>query len=159
MSMELHVLSDKQVTSIAEWQRAIDAERFPLRLVADINVAAVDGFLPATLDGRETGFECFHDDASETMKDLGVSSFDHAWRFALGLRWLGSRIDELYAAWMAAAAYAEATGGVIFDHEEGKVLSPRQARASIAKLVRDRPRAEALMEEVRKRFEAGGRLS
>ena len=104
----------------------------------------------------ETGFECFHDDASETVKHLGASRFDHSWRFALGLRWRGSSMDELFAAWMAATAYAEATGGVIFDHEEGKVLTPQQARALIAKMVRDRPRMEAAIEKIKKKFEAEG---
>lgn len=153
MSMELHVLSDRQLASIAEWQRAIDAKGFPLKLAADVDLSAAQGLLPARLDGRETGFECFHDDANETMESLGKSNFDHRWRFALGLRWLGSRMDELYAAWMAAAAYAAATDGVVFDHEEGKVFTPRRARDRVAKLMRDRSRLEAIMEAIKKEFE------
>lgn len=152
MSMELHVLSDRPLNSVVEWQRAITVERYPLRLAADVQFAAVQGFLPATLDGRQTGFECYHDNAAATMNFLGSADFDRQWKHALGLRWLGSKFDELTAAWMAATAYAAATGGIIFDHERGKPLSVEEARATVAAILRDRPRAEAMLEKIEAEF-------
>jgi len=35
--------------------------------------------------------------------------------------------DELRASFMAATAYARATGGVVFDTESGEVMSPDRA--------------------------------
>jgi hypothetical protein len=56
MSMELHVLSDRPLNSVAEWQRAIDREGFQLRLSSDIQFATASGMLPVTLEGKQTGF-------------------------------------------------------------------------------------------------------
>ena len=137
MSMELEVLSDRRLALTAEWQRAIDVERFPLKLDPAVSFDDVRELFPATLGGRQTGFECFHDDADNTMKELGEENFTYRWRFALGFRWLGSSVDELQAAWMAATAYAGATGGVVFDCESGKVLSLQQARDAVGGIVRD----------------------
>src|SRR6185437_11952818 len=120
MSMELHVLSDLQLKSIGEWQQAIENEKYPLQLASDTNLSSVDGLLPSIIEGRRTGFECYHDDSIETMGFLGWNHFPHRWTFAIGLRWRGD-IDELLAAWMAATAYAAATAGVVFDHEQAIV--------------------------------------
>ena len=46
MSMELHVLSDRPLNSVVEWQRAIDREGFQLRLSSDIQFATASGMLP-----------------------------------------------------------------------------------------------------------------
>jgi hypothetical protein len=154
MSMELHVFSDRQLRSIAEWQRALDEERYPLQLAADVILRSVDGFLPSTLDGRHTGFECFRDDANATMDVLGRHLIVHPWRFALGLRWRGD-FDELQAAWTAATAYAAAADGVIFDHEVAKIVTPEQGRETVAEILAARPRVDAVMAEIMKKLAAG----
>ncbi len=41
MSMELYVLSDRSLTSIAEWQLAIDSSGFPLRLSAAVRLVQI----------------------------------------------------------------------------------------------------------------------
>jgi hypothetical protein len=151
--MEMHVLSDRRLGSIAEWQRAIDAEGFPLWLAPDVELTATQGFLPARLERKQTGFECFHDDARKTMSFLGNEKFDHRWANALGFRWTGDAA-EMQAAWMAATAYASATGGVVFDHQEGKVFTPLQAREIVSDIVRDLPAAEAIMEKIKGKFSA-----
>lgn len=152
MAMELHVLSDRRLNSIAEWQQAIDAEKYPLQLGADMNPGAVDGLLPAVMNGQQVGFECFNDRAPETMNFLGNDQFNRPWKYALGFRWRGSGFEELKAAWMAATAYAAATGGIIFDHEEGKVLTPQQGRKLAAKFISESPRIKARLEEIKKQF-------
>ena len=43
MAMELYVFSDRRLASIAEWQRAINAERFSLRLLTETPFEELDG--------------------------------------------------------------------------------------------------------------------
>jgi len=155
--MEMHVLPDRRLGSITEWQRAIDDENFLLRLDPDGDLLKARGFWPATLAGKQSGFELYHDDAARTLDSLGRALFDRDWQYALGFRWLGSRFEELESAWMAAIAYAAATGGIIFDHEEGKVLTPQEARETVRSIVSDRPATEAILEEVKRRFSPGAR--
>ena len=131
MSMELIIFSDKQLGSVQEWQAAIDAEGFPLRLSADVIFDRISGFFPMHLRGELTGFECYHEDPDEIIAmnpDLGI---DHPWKFALAFRWLGSKWNEFIAAWMAATAYIRATDGIIIDGEDLKFYTAAQARAVV----------------------------
>jgi hypothetical protein len=126
MSLEFSVLSDRRLSSTAEWQQAIDAEGFPLRLDPACVLAEANGFLPAHVGDKLTGFECHHDDAGEMIDSYPDIDFGRRWAYALGLRIIGDH-DELRAAFMAATAYARATGGVVWDGESGEVMSPDRA--------------------------------
>jgi hypothetical protein len=137
MSMELSLLSDRQLHSIAEWQTAIDIEGFPLRLSAEKAIDAIDGFLPSYLEGRLTGFECNRWDPSEVLSSYAAVDFGHAWKYALAFRWIGSKRDEMRAAWMAATAYARATDGVVFDGLDNEIRSPQQALEVVRDLESD----------------------
>jgi hypothetical protein len=53
---------------------------------------------------------------------------------------------------MAATAYAVATAGIIFDHEEGRVFTPQQGRELVIKLLAERPRAKAFMEDIARKL-------
>ena len=126
MSIEFSVLSDRRLSSTAEWQQAIDAEGFPLRLDPTCELAQAGGFFPAHFGDKLTGFECYHDDAGEVIDGNSDIDFGRRWAYALGLR-IGGDEDELRAAFMAATAYARATGGVVWDGESGEVMSPDRA--------------------------------
>jgi hypothetical protein len=128
MSIEIHVLSDRQLPSIAAWQQAITVEAFALALEVELEKAS--GFVPAFLSGRQSGFELYHDDAAELMEtytDTPGLVFDHAWKHALSFRW-GSLDHEGISAFMAATAYARATGGVVFEPQEGVLMAPDQSK-------------------------------
>ena len=153
MSMELHVLSDQRLNNSAEWQHAMNLASYPVQL-SDVQFASINGFATVALNGAQTGFECFHDDASKAMNFLGRENFGYQWKYALGFRWRGTSLDELQAAWMAATAYAAATGGIVFDHEAGKVLTLREARAAVDRIVRNIPRIAETLATIRKEFEA-----
>jgi hypothetical protein len=127
MAMELWVLSDRQLNSIAEWQSAIDFEEFPLKLTDETPFEKLSGFLPARLGNEPTGFECSHWNAIEFMRDMSNANFGHDWKYVLAFRW-GRNLNEMRAAWIAGSAYAQATGGVVFDDQEGKVRSAMEAR-------------------------------
>ena len=108
--------------------------------------------MPVLLNGERSGFEVFHDAASDTIDSFGRGNFDRAWTFALGFRWLGSSLNELLAAWMAATAYADVTRGVVFDHEEGRLLSPQEARQIVQIIAGDIPRMEAILADIKAKY-------
>jgi hypothetical protein len=146
MAIEMFVFSDRQLKSIAEWQTAIDAEGFPLKL-KDVNFDKQSGFLPALLNGEPTGFECYHDLGDDFIREAEDLNFDRAWKFVLGFRWIGD-FYEFQAAWMAGAAYAVATNGMVLDDEGGTFLGAVEAREEARKIVRDMPKLEAIMREL-----------
>ncbi|MFZ3349579.1 MAG: hypothetical protein WA268_01760 [Xanthobacteraceae bacterium] len=127
MSMELWVFSDRQLSSIAGWQAAIDVEGYPLKLSDEMTFETLDGFLPSQLRGELTGFECYHDNAKEVMHANSAINFGHDWKCALGFRWLGSNGKEGLAAWMAGTAYARATSGVVFNDQDGRFRSASES--------------------------------
>lgn len=166
MSMELWILSDKKLDSIAQWQAAIDIEHYPLRLSAEVPFETLNGFLPSSLQDDLTGFECYHENAAEFVRSNPRVHFDHDWKYVLAFRWLGSKRNELLAAWLAAAAYASATDGVIIDDQEEKIRNAAEARdvargiyhapefdikpmidELIPKLGRELPKAEELLRQ------------
>jgi hypothetical protein len=138
MSLEIHALSDRKLASIADWQQAIEAEGFGLQLSAARAFEDLKGFLPAQSGGTKTGFECYHDDARELLVEYDGIDFGREWKFALSFRWGGNLVACL-AAYMAATAYAKATDGVVFDTEEGQILTPQQATEYARQMERDLP--------------------
>ena len=138
MSIEISVLSDRQLASTAEWQQAIEAEGFPLRLDPTMKLDEAGGFFPAHFGEKLTGFECYHDDATEMIESYPDIDFGHRWAHALGLR-IGGDYDELRATFMAATAYARATGGAVWDSESGEVMSPDRAAEMTREIDRDTP--------------------
>jgi hypothetical protein len=126
MSMEMYVLSDTTLSSIDVWQRMIEARGFRMRLSTERTLAELRGALPVLLDGELTSFECDHWDASDVLAERPNIDFGHAWRHALAFRW-GGDLSASVAAGIAAACYAEASEGVVFEGQEGKVLTAQQA--------------------------------
>ena len=125
MSIEMFVLSDRKLGSIAEWQQAIDAEGFDLKLDTSRPIEALSGHLPARRGEQHAGFECDHWDAAEIL-DLDTDiDFGRRWTQCLAFRFGG----DFYALWganAAAAAYARATDGVVFDAESRRGVAAGQ---------------------------------
>jgi hypothetical protein len=154
MSMEILVLSDERLATMADWQRAIDAEGFALVLSEKATFAALSGFLPARWDKTPTGFECEHDDAREVMAVYASVNFGHEWKYALAFRW-ASDLRECMAAFMAAVAYARATHGIVFDPQESEILTPQQASEVTRGMAKDLPEIERSLLAVAKKFAPG----
>jgi hypothetical protein len=142
MSMEIHVFSDRTLSSIAAWQEAINAEGFDLQLSAEASLPAVKGFPPARLGDRTTGFECYHDDPRELLIGYQGIESGHEWRHALSFRW-GGDLVECLAAHTAAAAYARATEGVLFDPDSGELLTSQQAVDRVREIEQELPAIQA----------------
>jgi hypothetical protein len=133
MSMEIHILSDRLLTSIAAWQAAIDAEGFDLKLDQEVQLQTTSGFVPAMLHGKLSGFECYHDDFRElkaSYSDVPYFKSCPDWKQVLSFRW-GSLAHEGVSVFMASAAYAKATEGVVYDPEDGKILTQKEVRALV----------------------------
>jgi hypothetical protein len=130
MSMEVHVFSNERLPSIASWQKAIDADGFDLKLDPEVQFESASGFLPALLYGKQSGFECYHDPfdgLKETYHDLPYFKSCPDWKYVLSFRW-GSIAHEGVSIFMAAIAYAKATGGVIYEPQEGRTATVDEAR-------------------------------
>lgn len=147
MSMEIYALSDKRLSSIAAWQEAIDAEQFALTLNTERPFGELQGFLPAVWQGRQAGFECDHWQPNDVLDGYSQVGFDHRWKYCLAFRW-GADARACLGAYKAASAYANATGGVVFDPESGKVLTPPQAKQVAQQVERDLPSFEQMMRSV-----------
>ena len=146
MSMEICVLSDRRLASIAAWQAAIDAHGFSLRLSPEASFEALGGHLPSQRgDDRIGGFECYHDPVREIFEGSPRVDFGRPWTYALSFRW-GGNLAACASAWMAAAAYAEAVDGVVFDPQEGEIVAPARALEIAREIERELPRLEAEME-------------
>jgi hypothetical protein len=149
--MELFVLSDRQLASIAEWQRAISAESFPLQLFGETPLAAQRGLLPARLGGNPTGFECAQMDADDLMAKYREVDFGHRWRHAFSVRWDGADLYQNPAALMASAAYAKATGGMVLDCVAKKLVTPQHT----AKIAREFEADIPVVQEILRRVAEG----
>lgn len=154
MSMELYVFSDTQLESIAAWQQAIDAAGFPLRLSAVRPFAELSGVLPVQLNDRQTAFECDHwdaDDQEDIIETYDDVDFGRRWKYLLAFRWTGNPYEGI-AAYMAGSAYAKATDGIVFDCEEGKIISPERAGEVAGEIERQIPLIEETMRRMREKF-------
>jgi hypothetical protein len=150
MSLEMFVLSDRELNSIADWQVAIDAEGHPLKLDPGVHLETHFGFLPAHLRGQSTGFECDHFPAAEFIRETretGSVDIPHDWKYVLAFRW-GGDFNELQAVCMAATAYASAVNGVVLDDQEAKIRSVAETRAGVQETVNNIPKMEAIMREL-----------
>src|SRR3954464_11375644 len=135
MSIEIFVLSDRRLGSIEEWQKAIEQDGFPLRLSTECTFERLNGYLPANWRDKSAGFECDHFDAAEFIDNMRDFDFGRRWGHVLAFRF-GGDFNELMGAYAAAAAYARATDGVLFDGESGEVLAPDQALQAARDIVK-----------------------
>jgi hypothetical protein len=127
-----------------EWQEAATHLLFPIKFSPG-PVNEVKGFLPVSWKDRSTGFECNHwtvGDIQESYKDVKI---DQRFTSALVFRW-GSDFYELVAALQAAAAYAMATDGMVFDCEAEEIYNIDRA----VKIARE---TEAALPQVENAFQ------
>jgi hypothetical protein len=146
MSMEMYVLSPRRLTSMDKWQESAEDLRFPIKFPEPLLIDEMRGFLPVYWKNRKTGFECDHwvvEDIQETYKAVKI---DQRFTSAIAFRW-GADFNELVAAWQAAAAYAVAADGIVFDCETGEIYSAARA----VEIARDTeaalPQAELAMQQ------------
>lgn len=141
MSMQICVLADSKLGSIAEWQEAIDTDKFPLRLSSP----EPNRNLGARLNEEETSIEYGIYDFSELKNTYPHVSFGRDWKFVVAFTW-SSDLAQGIASWMAATAYAGATGGIVFDEQEGKLLTPDKSLQIARDMEQSRPEVEGAIQ-------------
>lgn len=125
MSLDFYVLCNRPLSSLKEWQSSIAELGFDLEITSECKVASMAGFLPATLHGDHTGFECSVFSAEELMKTYDEIDFEGSWLFAYAM-YTGS-VGGCVSALIAAAAIAKLTDGLAFDPQESLVMKPDEA--------------------------------
>jgi hypothetical protein len=149
MSLEIFALSHRRLASLLDWQLSIDSEGFGVTLPPDVSMDELRGFLPVRFDAVETGFECDHNNAEKIMSLYHQVDFGQRWAHCLSFRCRGD-FDEWLAANAAAAAYAKATDGIVFDPQEGVLMSPQQALAAFSDMKKQLPEARRMVEMIAK---------
>lgn len=144
MALEAFVLSPRRLASFDEWQTAVDQEKWPLKFLYDGQFAEVKGFLPVDWKGRKTGFECDHWSLEDLREAIEGKEVDPTYIHVLSFRW-GRDFYESIAVAQASAAYALATGGVLFDCEEGKIKSADEAADMARQIEAFLPEIEAAL--------------
>lgn len=151
MSMSLYILSDGKLSSMGAWQQAIDTEGFPIRLPLRLPMSQAIGVLAIKYRDQGTAFEYRPRAAGDVMTEMKHIDFGRRWKFAFELIW-GGDVNAGISAFAAAAAYARATGGVVLDCEQGKIISAQQAATIAIDLEKGIPMIEAAVRKVMEQF-------
>src|SRR5262249_4092148 len=116
-------------------------EGFDLKLDQSRPIEKLRGHLPAKRGDQHAGFECDHFNPAELLdqEELADVDFGHRWTQMLAFR-VGGDFLAFWGAFAAAAAYARATDGVVFDGESGEVLTPDKAAEIARHVERDLPK-------------------
>jgi hypothetical protein len=149
--MEVFVFSDRRLSSMNEWQRAIDSDHLGIVLPVDDSLDGLRGYLPIHHHGKKTGFECRHRDAAEIMTFLHDVDLGQRWSQCLCFIW-GGDLDEGLAASMASAAYAKAAEGIVYDPQDNVIMSPREALDLARRMEDELPKAKQIVAEAVKKL-------
>ncbi len=147
---EIFVFSDRQLGSIAEWQKAIDKEGFALRLSTSDFSDEVSGHVPARLGHDDAGFECDQADSAALMARYPDVDFGHAWKCVRAFR-SGPDLKPNIASWIGAVIFANVTGGKVFDPQEGKLYAPEDVLSSLREVEGDILQVEDELKKLKER--------
>jgi hypothetical protein len=125
MSVDLYGFVDHNSTlTILEWEQAIDASHFPLRLDKNIDLRKLSGFFPVVLKNNKTGFYFLNTDVKELanhIPEVKKQRCTAAYDFSFG----GHFLEGASAYYMAAALVASFDGRA-FDPQSGMWLDSKQ---------------------------------
>jgi hypothetical protein len=124
MTMELYALCARPIADVSEWQSALDACGFDLRLRAEKIPPASKGHLPAVWRGHEAGFECGSMSVSELRDDYSDVDLGGPWACVYAFYF--ATYASCAGALMAAAACVRVTDGVAYDPQENRLMTAEQ---------------------------------
>ena len=133
MSMDLYVFVDHSSTlTVLEWQQAIDASHFPLRLDESIDLQKLSGFFPVVLKNKKTGFYFFNTDIEELGNHIpGVKRQGSTAGYDFNF---GGHFLEGASAYYMAAALVVSFNGRAFDPQSGKWLDSKELQTIAGEL-------------------------
>jgi hypothetical protein len=149
MSYEAYIFCDRVIRSITDWQRHIDDLGFEVRIDSDRDLLTSKGHLPAIWHDREVGFEFGPIDCEDVFRTYDDLDLGGPWRHSFALYW--NTLPGFVGAWVCAAAYGKAVGGVVFDPQESVLLSPDAAVRHAQSAIDSLPSIEALLAAQRRR--------
>ncbi|WP_244507725.1 hypothetical protein [Methylobacterium phyllostachyos] len=113
------------MSDLAEWQAAINALGFALTLEAEQIPPATQGYLPATWQGRQAGFECSVIPLSDLTETYPEIEFGGPWACVYAFYF--ATFAGCAGTWMAVAACAKQLEGIAYDPQEGNLLAAEDA--------------------------------
>src|SRR5262245_10243774 len=144
MSMELHVFFCGQLPAKTALTRAMKELGFPLAIApAKGALERQNGFMPMRLGRDETGVEFDIFDGRAAIEDLaGSEDVDPRLDRSANFRWSGDE-TEMLCALGAAAALAKLVDGVVFDPQDGRLLTVAEAIGVAHENLKERVKAAA----------------
>ena len=112
----LVILRDDQLPSIAQWQRALYDAGINLQLDAIEDLRGHTGYLPAKLNGIDSGFEWYFGPVDEVFGQTpdGIGGRGHAASFVTH-----GEVHETLCALYAAGVLTGISNGLFFDEDAG----------------------------------------
>lgn len=130
MSMDLYVFVDHpSALTVLEWQKAIDALHYPVRLDESIDLNTFTGFFPVTLQSKKTGFYFSNADAPEEIPGADLQRSTAVYDFNFGGHFL-----EAASAYYVAAALVASFHGRAFDSETEEWLDAKELRTAAGEM-------------------------
>lgn len=123
--MSYIVFSNRHLVSAKDWQASLNELGFAITLDADGDhpIVTLSGHKPSTWNKQEAGFECYPGHATETVESIDIyDGFDFGGPWTSMMELYYSGFAGMAGAAMAAAAYAQATGGIVFEPEGGDIF-------------------------------------
>ncbi|MCJ2088741.1 hypothetical protein MKK88_22565 [Methylobacterium sp. E-005] len=139
MSMEAIAFCTRPLSDVAEWQAALEAVGFDMTLDVDRIPPDSTGYLPATWQGREVGFECSVIPLSDLTETYPEIDFGGPWACIYDFYF--STFPGCAGAWMAVAACVNRSGGIAFDPQDSSLIvaqdAIRYAQKALVSLLRE----------------------
>jgi hypothetical protein len=130
MAMEMHVFYRGRLPSRTALNKTMQALDLPLAIVsAERPLERHKGFMPMRWRAQNVGVELDVWTKPDDLMEIGAEGVDPRLNRSVNLRWTGDR-KELFCAESLAAALAKLTAGVVFEPEEGRLLSLDEAIAA-----------------------------
>jgi hypothetical protein len=127
MSMEIHVLFRGKLPTKAALQQAMQELGFPFSIKpATGSLERQKGFMPMRLNREETGVEFDVFEGRAAVLEIAGKDVDPRFDRVANFRWGGDTL-ECASAVCACAALTKLVNGVVFEDEEGKLLTIDEA--------------------------------
>ena len=122
----LVVLATSKAPDWSSWNQALWDARAPVSLARSVDLQRHNGFLPARVKGRATGFYFFVESASDLAVHYpALANLPLPKPIAYSLSY-GVHPEECAAAFLSASVLVSRFQGVVFDPQQGLMLSLEQ---------------------------------